>query len=345
MGLHFDLTVPFARYVLENAGGLEFPLRPYQIEKVWRGERPQQGRYREFTQADIDIVATDELPAHYDAEVPQVIAEALSGLPVPQLPLQVNNRKVMEGFFRGLGIAEADRGHADRRQARQGAGRQDRLSSCRPMPASPSSRRHSAWRLPRYARRTSLSSRPYARSVSTYLLLDEGLEELRQVVVGAAGAEGVDIVADLRIARGLADDTGTVFETRHGRLRAPRVDLFGRPIRPARQVTAGTPIPASASRSASPVCSCRSSPTASPLIARCPARSSWRSSTRSPVRRASRSPPSLRACGIPTEVAVERAEVRQADSLRRTPGIPFVSVPRQRRRAAQDQGHPRRRPG
>ncbi|MEO7261390.1 MAG: histidine--tRNA ligase, partial [Jatrophihabitantaceae bacterium] len=56
LGLHFDLTVPFARYVLENAGKLEFPFRRYQIQKVWRGERPQEGRYREFTQADIDVV-------------------------------------------------------------------------------------------------------------------------------------------------------------------------------------------------------------------------------------------------------------------------------------------------
>ena len=59
LGLHYDLTVPFARYVLENAGRLEFPLRRYQIQKVWRGERPQEGRYREFTQADIDVVARD----------------------------------------------------------------------------------------------------------------------------------------------------------------------------------------------------------------------------------------------------------------------------------------------
>ena len=61
IGLHFDLTVPFARYVLENAGKLEFPFRRYQIQKVWRGERPQEGRYREFTQADIDVIGRDKL--------------------------------------------------------------------------------------------------------------------------------------------------------------------------------------------------------------------------------------------------------------------------------------------
>ena len=62
LGLHFDLTVPFARYVLEHAGHLEFPFRRFQIQPAWRGERPQEGRYRQFTQADVDIVGRDELP-------------------------------------------------------------------------------------------------------------------------------------------------------------------------------------------------------------------------------------------------------------------------------------------
>src|SRR3954454_2783521 len=77
LGLHFDLTVPFARFVLENAGKLSFPFRRYQIQKVWRGERPQEGRYREFLQADIDVVDRDILPPHYEAEIPLVIGDAL----------------------------------------------------------------------------------------------------------------------------------------------------------------------------------------------------------------------------------------------------------------------------
>jgi len=108
LGLHFDLTVPFARYVLENAGKLEFPFRRYQIQKVWRGERPQEGRYREFTQADIDVVDRDTLPFHYEAELPLVIGEALGGLPIPPVRIQVNNRKLCEGFYRGLGIGDPD---------------------------------------------------------------------------------------------------------------------------------------------------------------------------------------------------------------------------------------------
>src|SRR6476646_2581185 len=83
LGLHFDLTVPFARYVLENAGKLDYPFRRYQIQKAWRGERPQEGRYREFLQADIDVVGRDSLPFHYDVEILLVIADALAALPIP----------------------------------------------------------------------------------------------------------------------------------------------------------------------------------------------------------------------------------------------------------------------
>ena len=107
LGLHFDLTVPFARYVLEHAGHLEFPFRRYQIQKVWRGERPQEGRYREFTQADIDVVARDTLPFHHDVEIARVMAEALGALDfLPALRLQVNNRRLIEGFYRGLGATD-----------------------------------------------------------------------------------------------------------------------------------------------------------------------------------------------------------------------------------------------
>ena len=106
MGLHFDLTVPFARYVLENAGKLEFPFRRYQIQKAWRGERPQEGRFREFTQADIDVVAKDDLPFHFDVEVARVMAEALADLPLPPMRLRVNNRKLIHGFYTGIGAAD-----------------------------------------------------------------------------------------------------------------------------------------------------------------------------------------------------------------------------------------------
>src|SRR5215475_10686140 len=106
LGLHFDLTVPFARFVLENAGRLQFPFRRYQIQKAWRGERPQQGRYREFLQADIDVVDRDNLGFENEIEIPLVIGDALAGLPIPPITVQVNNRKLCEGFYRGLGIGD-----------------------------------------------------------------------------------------------------------------------------------------------------------------------------------------------------------------------------------------------
>jgi len=213
LALHFDLTVPFARYVLENAGKLEFPFRRYQIQKVWRGERPQQGRFREFTQADIDIVAKDELPFHFDVEVAQVMAEALSGLPVPQLTLQVSNRKVLEGFYLGLGIAEPtavmpivdklDKVPAEKiaEQLQTDAGlTAEQAAQCLALAD---------------VRSTDESFVDAVRALGvSHPLLDTGLEELAQVVTGSSGAPGVTVVADLRIARGLDYYTGTVFETR-----------------------------------------------------------------------------------------------------------------------------------
>src|SRR5688572_26854325 len=106
LGLHFDLTVPFARFVLENAGKLAFPFRRYQVQKVWRGERPQEGRFREFTQADIDVVDVGELAPHFEAEMPLVIAEAFRRLPVGEFRIQVNNRRIPEGFYLGIGLTD-----------------------------------------------------------------------------------------------------------------------------------------------------------------------------------------------------------------------------------------------
>jgi histidyl-tRNA synthetase len=110
LGLHFDLTVPFARYVLENAGHLQFPFRRYQLQPAWRGERPQEGRYREFWQADIDIVGQGELAPHHDTEVVLVMLEALERLHIelgiPEVLLHANNRKLAQGFYEGLGVTD-----------------------------------------------------------------------------------------------------------------------------------------------------------------------------------------------------------------------------------------------
>jgi histidyl-tRNA synthetase len=92
IGLRFDLTVPTARYVQQFKGQLSFPFKRYQMQKVWRGERPQEGRYREFTQCDIDVIGDGALPSFYDAEVVRLMAVVTSQLPIPPVTLRVNNR-------------------------------------------------------------------------------------------------------------------------------------------------------------------------------------------------------------------------------------------------------------
>jgi histidyl-tRNA synthetase len=212
LALHYDLTVPFARYVLENSNELDFPFRRWQIQKVWRGERPQQGRFREFTQADIDIVGRGSLPFHADVEVAQVMAEALAGLPIPALTLQVSNRKVLEGFALGLGIVEPtavmpvvdklDKLPRERVLADlQGVGLSESQADAILDLAAIS------------GGGADVVARVRALGV-THPLLDEGLAELAAVVDGVAAKDGVQVIADLRIARGLDYYTGTVFETR-----------------------------------------------------------------------------------------------------------------------------------
>lgn len=106
LALHFDLTVPMARYVAQHFNNLTFPFKRYQIQKVWRGERPQHGRYREFLQADIDIVNVDSLPIHFDAELPAVMYEAYQALDIPPVQLRISNRKIVCGYLNGLGIKD-----------------------------------------------------------------------------------------------------------------------------------------------------------------------------------------------------------------------------------------------
>ena len=216
MGLHFDLTVPFARFVLENSGKLEFPFRRYQIQKVWRGERPQQGRFREFTQADIDVVGRGSLAFHHDVEVARVMAEALGRLDfLPGFRLQVNNRKLIQGFYLGLGAS-------DPLKVMQLVDKLDKL----PAEKVGEMLQADAGLSPHQAEQTLALARistPDASFVDqvralgvSHELLDEGLAELAAVVEGCASItnERIRVVADLSIARGLDYYTGTVFETR-----------------------------------------------------------------------------------------------------------------------------------
>ena len=109
LALRFDLTVPLARYVAEHERDLAFPFRRYQIQRVYRGERAQRGRFREFYQCDIDVIGKDSLSAHYDAEIPAVIYHVFSELDFGGFTINVNNRKVLLGLLDGLGIDDADK--------------------------------------------------------------------------------------------------------------------------------------------------------------------------------------------------------------------------------------------
>ena len=109
LALRFDLTVPLARYVAEHERDLAFPFRRYQIQRVYRGERAQRGRFREFYQCDIDVIGKDSLSAHYDAEIPAVIYHVFSELDFGGFTINLNNRKVLLGLLDGLGIDDADK--------------------------------------------------------------------------------------------------------------------------------------------------------------------------------------------------------------------------------------------
>jgi histidyl-tRNA synthetase len=215
LGLHFDLTVPFARYVLENAHQLAFPFRRYQIQKVWRGERPQEGRYREFTQADIDIVDAGTLAAHHDVELPLVTLQALerlhTDLGLPPVLMRVNNRRLAQGFYTGLGIADTA---AVLRQV-------DKLDKIGPdkvtellvgLGLSTSQAAACIALAGISAADGSFVDRVRALGVDDPEL-DAGLELLAAVVETASRHVPGRLVADLKIARGLDYYTGTVYET------------------------------------------------------------------------------------------------------------------------------------
>jgi histidyl-tRNA synthetase len=106
MALRFDLTVPLARYVAEHEHELAFPFRRYQMQRVYRGERQQRGRFREFYQCDIDVVGKDALSVRFDAELPAAIHAVFSELAIGAFTIQLNNRKLMRGFFERQGIAD-----------------------------------------------------------------------------------------------------------------------------------------------------------------------------------------------------------------------------------------------
>lgn len=212
LGLHFDLTVPLARYVLEHQSDLAFPLRRYQVQKVWRGERPQDGRFREFYQADLDVVGQDTLPGHIEAEVAVVMAEILHRLPIPAFTMHANTRRLSEGFFRSIGITDHSAVLRNLDKLPKIGADAVRSLLLTDVGASPDQAQACLDFASIRTRDASFADRVRALGGEGEDV-EKGIAELTAVIerVGAV-VPGV-IMADLSIARGLDYYTGTVFET------------------------------------------------------------------------------------------------------------------------------------
>ena len=215
LALRFDLTVPLAKYVALNYGQLSFPFRRFQIGKVYRGERAQRGRFREFYQADIDIIGDGQLDILNEAEIPAVIYRTFTALGLRRFQIRVNNRKILNGFYAMLGLTE---------QSGDIMRTVDKLDKIGPDKVKAIltedlglSEAQAGEILSFIAIRG--SNGEILEKLAAYQgkneLFDRGLEELRAVVscLGAFGVPEDNFAVDLTIARGLDYYTGTVYET------------------------------------------------------------------------------------------------------------------------------------
>lgn len=212
LALHFDQTVPLARYVAQHFAELSFPFKRYQMQKVWRGERPQMGRMREFYQCDIDVINVDSLPIHFDAEVAAICYEALEALEIGRVQLRVSNRKILAGLCEELGIYDniVQITRIVDKLEKLGIEETKKLlleevtseDACNTILELASIRTSSA---------QELSEKCIAASLDGACLAD-GIEEL-SFVLNQLSHLGDGVVADLSIVRGLDYYTGTVYET------------------------------------------------------------------------------------------------------------------------------------
>ncbi len=211
LGLHYDLTVPFARYTAQHFNDLVFPFKRYQMQKAWRGERPQLGRYREFMQCDVDVINIDSLPMHFDAELPVMIHEALDAIGVRGVRMHISNRKILEGYLTGLGFRDyvgAIR-WIDKADKISPA---DLLAGLATVEGGDADKAEAALAIASIkAADAGFVTQVKALGVS-HPLLDEGLDELAFVIERLGDLPEGAAVADLAIARGFDYYTGTVYE-------------------------------------------------------------------------------------------------------------------------------------
>ena len=215
LALRFDLTVPLAKYVALHYGELSFPFRRYQIGKVYRGERAQRGRFREFYQADIDIIGDGKLDIVNEAEIPSVIYAIFTALGLKRFQIRVNNRKVLNGFYESLGLTEQSADimrTADKLEKIGAENVRKILVEDLSIPADKADEILSFMAITG-TNEAVLTALDAYRGRSEKL--DQGLDELKTVVGYLAdfGVPQENFAVDLTIARGLDYYTGTVYET------------------------------------------------------------------------------------------------------------------------------------
>jgi len=215
LSLRFDLTVPLAKYVALHYNELTFPFRRYQIGKVYRGERAQRGRFREFYQADIDVIGDGKLSILNEAEIPAIIYKTFSALGLRRFRIRVNNRKILNGFYAMLGLTD---------KAGDIMRTVDKLEKIGPekvrgiLTEDLGLSAESAGEIIQFIS-IGGGTEAVLKALEAYHgrdeTFDQGLEELRAVVryLGDFGVPAENFAVDLTIARGLDYYTGTVYET------------------------------------------------------------------------------------------------------------------------------------
>ncbi len=215
LALRFDLTVPLAKYVALHYNDLSFPFRRYQIGKVYRGERAQRGRFREFYQADIDIIGDGKLDITNEAEIPAIIYQTFTSLGLKRFQIRVNNRKILNGFYAMLGLTEQS-GDIMRTVDKLDKIGAEKVRTLLVDECGVSA--ESADEILKFIAITGGNEQVLA-ALESYRgrneVFDEGLDQLNTVVkyLSAFGVPAENFAVDLTIARGLDYYTGTVYET------------------------------------------------------------------------------------------------------------------------------------
>ena len=216
LALRFDLTVPLAKYVALHYNDLSFPFRRYQIGKVYRGERAQRGRFREFYQADIDIIGDGKLDVTNEAEIPAIIYQVFTRLGLHRFQIRVNNRKILNGFYAMLGLTDkaGDIMRTVDKLDKIGAGKVRDLLTAEDIGLT----ENQAGEILTFISIQG-SNQQVLSALESYRgrneVFDQGLDELHTVVkyLSAFGVPEKKFAVDLTIARGLDYYTGTVYET------------------------------------------------------------------------------------------------------------------------------------